>query len=585
VDCFGSGRYEEIEESPVITLIGGPSDEITIVAPSEAVIGKPFSILVRAIDSWGNRSDNYCEIIKFSASDPKAKIPSEYSFKKSDKGAKRLNDIILKTLGNHTITIKDSIGREAQSNTIIVRETKPEISLFWGDFHGQTKETVAMGSLDEYFTFARDVGGVDFTAWQGNDFQVTRELFERVTQKVKEYHEPGKFVTFLGYEWSGLTPAGGDHNVYFLGDEGALHRSNHWLIDDRSEEPSDRYPVSKLWETFRGRKDVLSVAHIGGRHANLDFYDPERVPLIEVHSHHGTFEWFIQEAMERGLKVGFVGNSDDHTCRPGLTLTSDRFTTRGGYTGIYAKELTRESLWEALWKKRCYATTGERIILDLKVDGHLMGEEYEGKQPPQIRVKVHGTSPLHEVEVKRGNTTIHRHTFAKAAEYEKKLIKLEWSGARVRSRPKRVDWKGGLSINKGRIVSFQEFAFDDKRQGIKRITNQRLAWTSTTGGDPDGVLLELDAPKDALIKFYTEPVSFEFKPSEISYDPQVIKAGGVNQKVKISAIKAEKLPKNLEFEYEDKSPQPGINAYWIRVVQSNGAMAWSSPVFLNYYSG
>jgi hypothetical protein len=583
VDCFGSGRYEEIEDSPVITLIGGPADELTIVTPSEAVVGDPFSILVRAIDSWGNRSDSYSESVTFGASDPLAELPEKYIFKARNKGAKRLKNAVLKTVGIQTITVKDGSGREATSGTIIVRKKKPELSLFWGDFHGQTKETVATGSLDEYFSFARDVGGVDFAAWQGNDFQVTRELWNRVTEKVKEYHEPGRFVTFLGYEWSGLTPAGGDHNVYFLEDEGELHRSNHWLIDDRSEEPTDRYPVSKLWETFRERRDVISVAHIGGRHANLDFHDQERVPLIEVHSHHGTFEWFLEEAMRRGLKVGFVGNSDDHTCRPGLTLTSDRFTTRGGYTGIYAKELTRKGLWEALWSRRCYATTGERVILDVDVDGHAMGEEYEGNRSPKIKVKIHGTAPLHEVEVKRGTETIHRQPFAKAGEGEKTLIKVEWSGARVRSRPKRVDWQGGLHIDKGRIIYFQEFAFDDKRQGVKRITNQRLSWTSTTGGDPDGVIMELDAPEGAVISFHTGPASFEFKPSEIGYEPMVVEAGGVNQRVKVSAIKAGELPKDLEFEFVDEEPKSGVNAYWIRVVQSDGVMAWSSPVYLEYW--
>ena len=52
--------------------------------------------------------------------------------------------------------------------------------------------------------------------------------------------------------------------------------------------------------------------------------------------------------------------------------------------------------------------------------------------------------------------------------------------------------------------------------------------------------------------------------------------------MKISAIKAEKLPKNLEFEYVDKAPSPGINAYWVRIVQEDGAMAWSSPVYYNF---
>jgi hypothetical protein len=312
------------------------------------------------------------------------------------------------------------------------------------------------------------------------------------------------------------------------------------------------------------------------------FHDPERVPLIEVHSHHGTFEWFLEEAMERGLRVGFAANSDDHTCRPGLTLTADRFTTRGGYTGIYAKELTREALWEALWSRRCYATTGDRVILRVDVDGRMMGEDYEGDSPPEINVKINGTAPLHEVEVNRGTETICRHPFSKPGADEERLIKVEWSGARVRSRPKRVDWKGGLYIDKGSIVSYEEFAFDDHRQGIKKITNQRLEWASTTGGDPDGVLLKLDAPDDAEITFHTGPATFSFKPAEIGYETLVIEAGGVNQKIKVSSIKGGVLPKDLEFSHVDEEPKPGVNPYWVRVVQSDGTMAWSSPVYYDY---
>ena len=493
-----------------------------------------------------------------------------------------MRGITLSTPGLHTISVKDNSGREASSNPIVVRKNRPKFSLYWGDFHGQTKQTVGTGSLDEYFNFVIDVAGLDFGAWQGNDFQVTKKLWSDVKKIVKGFNDPGRFITFLGYEWSGLTPAGGDHNIYFLGDEGDLHRSNHWLIDDKSDEDTDRYPISELWKTFSGRKDVMAIAHVGGRHANFDFYNPEHVPLIEVHSHHGTFEWFLEEALERRFKVGFVANSDDHTCRPGLTPPADMFTTRGGYTGVYAKELTREALWEALWSRRCYATTGDRVILWVDVDGHLMGEEYKGSGSPLISVKIYGTAPLLEVEIKRGIETVYRHPFARPTAGDERLIKVEWSGARVRSRPKRVNWEGGLYLDKGRIVSFEEFAFDDRRQGIIKNTNQRLEWTSTTGGDPDGLLMNLEAPDDAEITFHSKPVTFRFKPAEIDYEPLVVEAGGVNQKVKVSAIKTGKLPHSLEFDYVDLNPKPEVNPYWVRVVQRDGTMAWSSPVYFDY---
>ncbi|MFQ6052786.1 MAG: DUF3604 domain-containing protein, partial [Candidatus Bathyarchaeia archaeon] len=377
VDCFGTGWFEEIQESPRIRIVGGPAEQIQVVGPSDAVSGRPISITVRALDSWGNRSDPYRGRVAFASSDPEASLPGEYEFTAEDCGVERFDGVVLKGLGLHYVSVRDDGGREATSNPIVVHRETPDLRLFWGDFHGQTKETVGTGTLEEYFSFVRDVAAMDFGGWQGNDFQVTKELWREVQEATRRFNEPHRFVTFLGYEWSGLTPAGGDHNIYFLGDGGAIHRSNHWLIEDRSDEGTDRYPISELWETFRGRRDVMAVGHVGGRHANLDYFDGERVPLIEVHSHHGTFEWFLEEALSRGLRVGFVANGDDHTCRPGLTYPADRFTTRGGYTGVYAPELTREALWEALWSRRCYATTGERMILWVEVDGHVMGEELE----------------------------------------------------------------------------------------------------------------------------------------------------------------------------------------------------------------
>ena len=62
----------------------------------------------------------------------------------------------------------------------------------------------------------------------------------------------------------------------------------------------------------------------------------------------------------------------------------------------------------------------------------------------------------------------------------------------------------------------------------------------------------------------------------------VIEVGGVNQRVKISSLKSGKLPRNIDFTYVDKDPKPGMNAYWVRIVQADGAMAWTSPIYFEY---
>ena len=97
----------------------------------------------------------------------------------------------------------------ANSNPIEVC-SEIELQMCWADFHGQSEETVGENTIDDYFMFARDYGLLGVAAHQGNDFQVTDAFWEKINQVTRKFYEPGKFVTFPGYEWSGNTPLGGD---------------------------------------------------------------------------------------------------------------------------------------------------------------------------------------------------------------------------------------------------------------------------------------------------------------------------------------------------------------------------------------
>ena len=592
VDPFGTGKFCEIEDSPTVSIVGGPADQLQVITPSRVSAGNPFSILVRALDRWGNPSSSYTETIEFQdPSDEVDNLPGKYTFKCKDGAVKRFSKIKVLKKGIYYITIKDSLAKSAISNPLICYSKEPDLKIYWGDLHGQTRITLGTGTVEEYFRFARDISGLDFCGWQGNDFQVTKEGWEEVKRQVKLFNEPGKFITFLGYEWSGLTPAGGDHNIYFSKDDEQIYRSSHALIEDISDIETDRYPLSELWETFQGRKDVMAIPHVGGRYANFDFYDPRFIPLIEIYSQQGSFEWFAEEAIRRNLKVGFVAASDDHTGRPGLTFPTRKvssgrtpFGVKGGYAAVYANELTRKSLWDAFWERHCYATTGEKIVLSFKADEHnIMGDEYLAERGPELSLEVLGTDSLLEVEIKRGFETIYRYPApAQLKQQGDKLIKIEWSGVRVKTRSKETCWNGGLTIKRGKILSFQEFALDQPEHGVTRISNRHLKWKSTTLGGPAGVVLGLDASEDTSITFYSRPKTFSFVLKEINNGPRIIEAGGVNQKIKISLLPPRKESRTLNVEHTDENMKEGLNLYWVKVLQYNGAMAWSSPIFINY---
>lgn len=581
VDCFGTGRYVELADSPSVRVVSDEPHRLVVTTPSEAVVGEPTWVSVKVEDRWGNPTDRFTGTVSLASSDGKAVLPEAYRFTRRDGGIHRFDGVVFRTSGvsyvNCAISERDL---KAVSNPILVHTKRPDLRLYWGDLHGQTESTIGTGTLDQYFRFARDASALDFASHVGNDFQISKEHYQDTQRAVKEYHVPGRFVTFLGYEWSGNTPAGGDHNVYFLHDDQPIHRSSHAQVDDRSDEETDRYPVSKLCDMFRGRDDVLVIPHIGGRRANLGFHDPSLTPFIEITSVHGHFEWFAHEAIKRGLKVGFVGGTDDHTCRPGgARPTSMVLSVNGGIMGVYARDLTREALWEAFRKRHVYASTGRRIILKVTCGDAMMGDQISLSGPATLDVQVIGTSSLESVEVLRGSDVVYSHPIVDRSKAMYGTLRVMWTGARVGTRRRNTDWSGSLSLDRGRILSAEERAFDLPWDGITRRTDRQVSWRSTTSGDIDGLLLRVDAPDDAVATFDTKPARFSFRPSQLD-TPLVIEAGGLGQRVEISRVPPQELPVSVSFSFTDHEVGPGTDCYWVRVVQSDGEKAWSSPLFI-----
>ena len=583
VDAKGSGSFYPLKDHPTIRISGGDIEKLEAVVPS--IIGKNtcFKILVRALDPFGNISEKYSADVNLLSQD------KEYIVNVSN-GTGKLSKLQICETGIHYLGIEDKkTGIKGSSNPIKCVEGIPEDHLYWGDMHGQTSETVGTGTPKAYYQFARDYAALDFSSWQGNDFQITDALWRKIIKVNKEYNEEGKFIAFLGYEWSGNYPNGGDYNIYFKGDSSSIHRSSHWQIADGPIEETDRNPISKLFKEFKDRDDVMAVPHIGGRPANLDFLDPKLVRLIEIHSHHGTFEWFYLEAIERGLKVGAVATSDDHTCRPGLSFPTKKtsrgyvsFDVKGGYTAIYSNKLSRKAIWDELMARHCYATTGERIVLGLKCGSSIMGDEIETDTCPEFEVEAIGQDYIEDTILYRGIEPIYS-TFEESDKVNNK-IKIELSGARSKGRNRKTDWSGIIALKGAKIIEAKALAFDQPDEGIEIVSDKEIRVKSKTSGDIDVIELDINDSDNAELEFNLNPLSFDVKVSELLKGTKVIDAGGINQSVKVCLARTDHSKKEI-VSYLDKKIAEGANTYWVKVIQRNGHMAWSSPIFINYTAG
>jgi len=567
VDCFGVGVFKEVSRECAFDVVAAEPSELVVLAASDVTVGRSFMVRVKLQDRWGNPNESGVGTVKLKGHGLRL---GSGEWRRGVWHAEAMAE----KAGFYRIEAAHVPSElSARSNPVRVVDTELYHRRFWGDLHGQSRETIGTRTADDYLAFARDLALVDFVGHQANDFQITEEIWETIRAAIRKYHQPGSFVTFLGYEWSGLSSAGGDRNVHFLNDEGDLHRSSHWQVEDLGDLSTDRYPLPELFKEFEGRDDVLLMPHVGGRYANMRFHDRRLEPLIEIYSTHGEFEWLYADALAAGCRVGIACGSDDHTGRLGASYPGGAgLGVRGGLLCVQAADLTREALWDAIRNRRCYGTTGERIWLDFDCAGTPIGGETH--EPPRFHVTVSGTADIERIELRRGMTSV----ASRAAEGSTDRLRVRWSGARTRGRERGARWDGRLECTGTLILGAEPYSFDSPLEGLTEITESTVAWRSSTRGDTDGVLVRLSDWHSGQLAVTTRIASCQVDLATFE-DPVVVKAGGLNLELVIEREPAG-IGQDVDCDLEDPAPIAGVHPYHVMVLQKDGAKAWSSPIWV-----
>jgi hypothetical protein len=588
IDPQGKNRWIRLPDPPTFPILPGPIARLLLIAPSAVVVGERAEVLVRAEDRWGNPTllEDVLPTIE-GGTGTQADVgevrvlqdPPAYW------GSVRFSEASTVTL-RATIPGTDWV---AHSNPIRVHAQRPEQRVFWGDFHsGQCEIGCGLGTLSDHYRFARDAAGLQFITHQGNDHYVTCADWQHTRQTTEEFYEPGRYVPFLGCEWSPPTRDGGDRNVAYLHDEPRLRRSGRFFVETNPD-PEPDLPRAPEFLAALKDQEVLINMHVGGRPTNLDYHEPAIERLAEIHSTHGTSEWFVLDALSRGYRVGITAGSDGVMGRPGACQPGWRLLRNlpNGLTAVLAEELTRESVWNALRSRRCYATTGPRILLHVEVDGQPMGAEYQTKGCPLIQISVVGTAALERIDLLRGTQVLCSWNLARATTRPGQFLRLLWGGTQKRgtARAQTVTWDGSLTLTHGRIAAVRPVGYFAPLDGLWQPDPHTLAWRSATAGNEAGVVLEIEGDEATAGRFSSEPCCFDFSLNQVSTAPLVVAAGGVERQVQIGPAPCAEGPRKAELSFRDMQPVEGASPYWVRVVQVDQAKAWSSPVYVSFSSG
>jgi hypothetical protein len=561
VDPIANYLFKELPDSPTLSIVAGPPARAVCTTPSEVLTGQPFEYFLRLEDRWGN--------------------PVGSPLKFMHEG--------WKDAGLTTITSEDkATGLHAESNPIDVRESKPDLKKFWADFHGQSGETIGTNTIDDYFRFGRDISHLDILGHQGNDFQVTDEFWAKINDTTKEFYESGKFVTFPGYEWSANTPLGGDRNVYFASEGGTISRSSCDMLPGGRSQFPDSIDADALFAHLKNQKDPAGFcfAHVGGRYADLRFHDGEVEAAVEVHSAWGTFEWFLHEALERGYRVGVVANSDGHKADPGAAYPGDsKFGSVGGLTCVLADKLDRESVFQAIKARHFYATSGSRALLDLSLDlgngqSAMMGDVVDDwVNDPVLHVRLAGSAPVERIDVYNGLNIIQTYRPYGKDDLGQR-VKVLWNGARVRGQDRVVNWDGTLTVTGNRIVDSATINFWNPEHPLRQTDESTLTWESFSTGAAKGFILTLESENTTLFKIDTKQVKAEFSLDEIGLEPKLWDLGFLEKSIQVYRLPNVLETREVEFSVPIKGISQGDNPIYIRAMQEDGFLIWSSPIYL-----
>lgn len=488
-------------------------------------------------------------------------------------------------------------------------------SVYWGDIHNHNEVGYGKGSLERAYDLAENA--LDFYAFTPHSwwpdvptedpavtrkheqgFDKTERNWDRVVGMVRDRYRPGSFVPLLGWEWHSLE--WGDHCIYMPDAEGRVFRA-----PDKGE----------LSAWCREHGALLIPHHVAyaerRRGFKWDTFDPERTPVVEIFSEHGdSFDAYSTRSMyshtmggvissqtclhqlKAGKRFGFTAGTDDHWGYPG--------DYGFGLTAVYAPELTREAVFHALRNRHTYAVTGDRIEMDARIGTAVPGDAIPASAGLQAAIRVVGRAPIAVVELLRNGEPVRTYTAQdlprpqSAAEH---FCRIEFGWDEMSSEAATV-WNVEGTVTGGRLDAVEPYfcggaaAVDrvnrltvdgDSRFAVDCLTSRRnvhpvsgvlLRWhgdgeselTLRVAGDKQGTGFrqELKVSKEHLATGDVEIGAFDTFTAPKLKVHRILPVGGLT----------------LDDAFTLANPRPGDFFVW-RVLQRNGQMAWTSPIWLD----
>ncbi len=604
-DPFASYEYIPLppDAQATIAIVPGPGVMWKAILPTLRRAGDSFRLCLKCEDKWGNPSDQIDRTVRLQADGPIVGLPETVTFKRGEIG-KVVDGLSVDAAGDRRLNILSEGGTLfAESNPLRIDADTP-YRHYWSDLHGQSEETIGTNSAREYFEFGRDRAFLDICGHQGNDFQITDEFWNHLNDLTAEFNEPDRFVTLPGYEWSGNTSLGGDHNVWYREEGRPIYRSCRSLVYDTTHPETDCHSAKDLLTALKN-EDALVTAHIGGRYADVKFaHDAKIEPSVEIHSAWGTFEWIVTDALEADYRVGIVASSDGHDGRPGAKYPGvAEFGSYGGLTCHVLEGLNRDALVEGFRRRHHYATTGARLYLKTSVDLAAPGILYHrnpelgdvGSEPCDraimgdivktgddevtFNLDVVGSAAIERIQLRDGLDAYETIRPFEESDLGRR-IRIVCEGAHYRGRGRNVNWVCSAEFEGARIERLAPINFWNIEKLPQQIGDRGIEWNCVTTGGYSAIDVWLDQVEDGVLHLRTSEVDCDISLADIGLEDVRFDCGGLFKALRVFRLPDENKTRAMTLSRKVNLRKSSDTRLYACVTQEDGHQAWSSPIYL-----
>ncbi len=455
-----------------------------------------------------------------------------------------------------------------------------ELTLYWGDLHRHSLVSRCTAgdepSLDDFYRYSWDVCDYDF--WAVTDHSENSSDYQWWSiQKIADlFRVDGRFVPLYGFEWTGLT---GHQNVVF-GDvaRGAPIFSAYAAGSDTQR---------GLWEGLARHPDhpAITVPHHPGAAMvpyDWDQYDPRFLRLAEVfQACRGNYEddgcfrqyadatrpgTFVLDGLRRGHRFGLIASSDHGH--------------GASYVGAYAERLDRASVFAALHQRRVFGATTRDLLVDVRVGDTFMGGECAPAAPREVAAYARGYGELARVDLLRDGEVVHSvlPDLGLPNGWVAVPVRVEWGMS-----PTPTDWSGSLTVRGGEIVRTSHWSPE-----VVAAERHRVAWAahSMSFGEPygsqrGGVEVTVVGPVDAVVDVATAQGGLAVPLGRLPGRTVTVPTTGEGRLMLQPGVGGLVGLGASEHRLSWTDERPGPAWYYVRVFQTDGEMAWSSPVWVD----